>query len=311
MKIGFFGTPEIAAYYLSRLTESHEVVFAVTGEDKPRGRHGTPAPSAVKDIALKNNIPVLQPDRLLDKIFLEKISALKTDIFVVAAYAKKIPSQVFKIPPFGSINVHPSLLPKYRGAAPIQWALIKGENETGVTIQYIDEELDTGDILAQKKIPLSIEMTAGDLYDIVLPLGFDLLQDVLTQLFTDMAKPVKQNNAEATYCGKIDKEAAKINWSLNSVEIHNLVRGLNPKPCAWTEFRGKNIKIYRTKIIPEYNNFKLKPGFLTADKKKLIAGTGSGCLEILELQPETKKIMNGPSFINGYRLTAADFFKIQ
>jgi methionyl-tRNA formyltransferase len=309
MKIGFFGTPALAAFYLNRLVETHEVLFAVTGEDKPRGRHGTPSPCAVKEDALKNNIPVLQPDKLLDEIFIEKITSFNADIFVVVAYAKKIPPAVFKIPEFGSINIHPSLLPKYRGAAPIQWALIKGESETGVTIQYIDEELDTGDILAQKKISLNSDMTAEDLHDIVLPVGFDLIQEVLNQFSTGTAKPVKQNNEEATYCGKISKETAHINWNLTSVEIHNLIRGLNPKPCAWTGFREKNIKIYKTKLIPEYDNSELKPGFLEVYKKKLIVGTGLGCLEIVELQPEAKKIMDSSSFINGYRLTAADCLK--
>jgi methionyl-tRNA formyltransferase len=309
MRIGFFGTPEIAAYYLNRLIESHEIVFAVTGEDKPRGRHGTPSPCEVKEVALKNNIPVLQPDKLLNEIFIKNITSYNADVYVVVAFTKKIPVQVFKIPKYGSINIHPSLLPKFRGAAPIQWALINGESETGVTIQYIDEELDTGDILAQKIIPLNTDMTAEDLQDIVLPIGFDLLQEVLNRFSAGTAKPVKQNNTEATYCGKISKETAHINWNLSSVEIHNLIRGLNPKPCAWTGFREKNIKIYKTKLNPEYNNPELKPGFLEVYNKKLIAGTGAGCLEISVLQPETKKIMDGASFINGYRLTAEDFFK--
>jgi methionyl-tRNA formyltransferase len=307
MKIGFFGTPEIAAYYLNRLVESHEVIFAVTGEDKPRGRHGTPSPSEAKEAALKYNIPVLQPDKLLDETFINNISLVKADIFVVVAYAKKIPSQVFKIPPFGSINVHPSLLPKYRGAAPIQWALIKGETETGVTIQYIDEELDTGDMLAQKKIILNTEMAAEDLYEIVLPFGYNLLKEVLNQLSAGNAEAIKQNSAEATYCGKIDKITAHINWNQSSYEIHNLIRGLNPKPCAWTVFRDKNLKIYKSKLVTDYVNPDLKPGYLVVHKKRLIAGTGSGYLEILELQPETKKKMDSASFINGYRLEA-DFF---
>jgi methionyl-tRNA formyltransferase len=316
MKIGFFGTPEIAAYYLDMLCKTHEVVFAVTGEDKPKGRHGTPAYSDVKKIAVEKQIPVFQPSRLPDNDFTKQIADKNADVFVVVAYGKILPAQIFNMPPLRTVNVHPSLLPKYRGAAPIQWALINGESETGITIQFINEKLDAGDILLQKKFPLNIDMTTEDLYKIVLPLGFDLLKQALDMLKSGNAKPNKQNDAEATFCGKISRETAKIDWKKSSEEIHNLVRGLNPKPAAWSEFKGKNIKIYKTKLltidlidsIKENIGTELYPGFLTGYKKRLIAGTGNGFVEILSLQPETKKIMDGLSFNNGYRIASGDFF---
>jgi methionyl-tRNA formyltransferase len=317
MKIGFFGTPGIAAYYLERLCKVHEVTFAVTGEDKPIGRHGTPAFSAVKKIALENNIRVFQPSILLDNDFLKQIADNNADVFVVVAYGKILPVQIFNMPRLRTVNVHPSLLPKYRGAAPIQWALINGEQESGITIQYINEKLDAGDILLQKKIQLGIDMSAEDLFNIVFPIGFDLLNETLGILTSGKENPVKQNDAEATYCGKINRETARIDWNKSSGEIHNLIRGLNPKPAAWTEFKGKNIKIYKTKLLPsdlyesvkKIINMEFKPGFLAGYKKRLFAGTGSGFVEILALQPETKKIMDGLSFINGYRLAPGDSFE--
>jgi methionyl-tRNA formyltransferase len=318
MKIGFFGTPEIAAYYLDRLCKAHDVSFAVTGEDKPVGRHGTPVFSAVKKIALKNNIRVFQPSSLLDNGFLKQITDKNADIFVVIAYGKILPLQIFNLPRLRTVNVHPSLLPKYRGAAPIQWALINGEKESGITIQYINEMLDAGEILSQKKIPLGIDMSAEDLFNIVLPSGFDLLNEALDILVSGKANPVKQNDAEATYCGKINRETARIDWNNSSEEIHNLVRGLNPKPVAWTEFKGKIIKIFKTRLLPvdfyesakKNINLEYKPGFIAGYQKRLLAGTGNGFVEILSLQPETKKTMDGSSFINGYRPAPCDSFKV-
>jgi methionyl-tRNA formyltransferase len=316
MKTGFFGTPEIAAYYLGRLCRSHEVTFAVTGEDKPVGRHGSPVASSVKKTAMENSIPVLQPSNLLESGFLEQISEKDADVFVVVAYGKILPAEIYNMPRLRTINVHPSLLPKYRGAAPIQWALINGESETGITIQYINEKLDAGDIVLQKKIQLNIDMSAEDLFNIVLPAGSGLLNEALDLLASGKAITTRQNDAEATYCGKINRETAHIDWGKSSEEIHNLVRGLNPKPAAWTGFKGKNIKIYKTKLLntdPDESikniiSSEFKPGFLAGHKKRLIVGTGNGYIEILALQPETKKIMDGSSFLNGYRISAGDRF---
>ncbi|MBN2040826.1 MAG: methionyl-tRNA formyltransferase [Spirochaetes bacterium] len=309
MKAGFFGTPEISAYYLERLSEFHDIIFAVTAEDKPKGRHKTPSPGEVKVLAVKNNIPVLQPEKLSDKEFVKEISTFSADIYVVVAYGKLIPSEIFNIPRYKTVNVHPSLLPKYRGAAPMQWALINGEEETGITIQYINEGMDTGDILGQTKITLNQEMTCEDLYNTVLPLGANLLLDVLGKLPNNGITPLKQDDSQATYCGKIDQNTAHIDWNNDALKIHNLVRGLNPKPVAWSTFREKKIKIYKTGINENLESSDLAPGNIAVQQKRLIAGTGKGILEILELQPEGKKIMHAGSFINGYRIDDGDYFK--
>jgi methionyl-tRNA formyltransferase len=213
------------------------------------------------------------------------------------------------MPGLGTINLHPSLLPKYRGAAPVQWALINGDSETGVTVQMINEELDAGDIVLQEKIEIDENINAGDLYDLVFPIGAELI--VKSIEITGERKKLlltKQNDSEATHCGKIDKDTAHINWNNDAFKIHNLVRGLNPKPVAWTTFRGHHMKIWKTAVFTG-DAPAVKPGEIAKfQKKHLLAGTGSGIIEILEIQPENKKKMDGLSFINGYRLEAGEFF---
>ncbi|MBN1499634.1 MAG: methionyl-tRNA formyltransferase [Spirochaetes bacterium] len=311
MKIGFFGTPEIASYSLTALSREHEIVFAVTCLDKPQGRSQKVCTTPVKTCADDNCIALLQTENLKDPDFINELKCFNADIFVVVAFGYIIPESIFKMPRLGTVNLHPSLLPKYRGAAPVQWALINGENETGVTIQMVDEKLDSGDIVLQEKIPVSDEMNSSTLYDVILPLGADMLLKAVKGLDDGSIKPVPQNHEEATYCRKIDKAAALINWSNSAGQIHNLVRGLNPKPAAWTEFRDKNMKIWKTRIFDESADIKLMPGELMKfSRKRLLAGTGEGIIEILELQPENKKIMDALSFINGSRLAEKEFFKL-
>jgi methionyl-tRNA formyltransferase len=206
-----------------------------------------------------------------------------------------------------TINLHPSLLPRYRGAAPIEWALISGEKETGVTVQLINERLDEGDILSRRTIPVTESMTAGELYRLVLPLGAELLIDTIRRLESGDIAPEKQKDADAFYCGKIDRALARVDWEKPAREIHNLVRGLNPRPVAWTEFRGGNTRLWRTALPDFALDEIIAPGELRVHaKKRLLAGTGDGALEILELQPENKKAMDGAAFINGYRLTPGE-----
>lgn len=312
MKIGFFGTPDIAAYCLERLQKIHEIKFVVTGEDKPAGRQRKLQASPVKEIAIAGSIQVLQPSSLLDNEFIETLRRKDAEIYVIVAYGKIIPAQVFSIPVYKSINLHPSLLPKYRGAAPMQWALINGESVTGITVQVINERMDAGDILMQKSISLGIDTTFEDLYKKVLPEGYALLIETLNRISSGTISPAPQKESDATFCGKIGRETACINWSKSSLEIHNLVRGLSPRPCAWSNFRGKNMKILRTGLLQgDEKVHGLKPGetgkFM---KHRLVAGTGDGCIEILQIQPETKKSMDGASFINGYRLTDGDLFEL-
>jgi methionyl-tRNA formyltransferase len=311
MKIGFFGTPEISSCCLEDILKHHEVLFVVTAEDKPYGRNRKIRFCPTKDLALCREIDILQPSDLSDPEFIEHLKSYNADIFVVVAYGLMIPEEVFTIPPLKSINLHPSLLPKYRGAAPIQWALINGEEETGVTVQMISSRMDAGDIVVQERISLNEDMTSAGLYESVIEISGDLLNRAIVSLAEGRTVPVKQDESEASYCGKIERETAHIDWSLPSESIHNLVRGLNPKPVAWTTFRGKNMKIWTTSLLNEDTGLQLKPGQLAKFmKKKLIAGTGRGVLEITGIQPENKKLMDGHSFINGYRIGDTEEFLV-
>lgn len=310
IRIGFFGTPEIASCCLEELCGDFHVSFVVAGEDKPAGRHQHMTHCAAKGSAMCRDIPILQPHSLRDPAFIDTIKKFDADIYVVVAYGKIIPREIFDHPSLKTINLHPSLLPRYRGAAPVPWAIIRGETETGVTVQLINEELDAGDIIVQEKVRIHENMTAGELYDVVIPMGSRMLSRAIGLLASGEAMPRPQDPAEATYCGKITRELAAVDWTRPSAEIHNLVRGLNPKPGAWTLFRGKNVKIWGT-LRAEDCGEDLRPGELhVRGKKTLLAGTGSGCIEITSIQPETKKTMDGPSFINGYRLTAGDSFGV-
>jgi methionyl-tRNA formyltransferase len=307
MKIGFFGTPDIACTALEHLCGFHEILFVVTGEDKPAGRNRRITVCPVKSAASCRSIPVLQPQKLSDPDFYDILKSFEADIFVVVAYGKLIPAKIFNLPPLKTINLHPSLLPKYRGAAPVEWTLINGESETGVTVQLINEKLDAGDIVVQEKISLDSEITAGELYSKVYEISCGLINTSIEGLAGGTIVPRVQVEAEAAYCGKISRETAKIDWNRSAHEIHNLVRGLNPKPGAWTEIEGRVVKIWRTRPIIEGGDVvsgRLEPGMASVSgKKRLITGTGDGLLEILELQPETKKPMDALSFINGHRLS--------
>ncbi|HQO02027.1 MAG TPA: methionyl-tRNA formyltransferase [Spirochaetota bacterium] len=309
MKIGFFGTPEIGAYCMKALFDEFEVLCAVTGPDKKSGRNREVHFSSVKEAALARNIPVLQPEKLRDGAFLNELKSFGADIYVVVAYGKIIPREVFDQPRYKTINLHPSLLPKYRGAAPIQWALVHGEKETGITVQCINEELDAGDILMQETIALDESMTAEDLYQAVLPAGADLLIKTLHGLEEGTIVPSAQDHNAASYCGKIDRDTARISWDSSARDIHNLVRGFNPKPVAWTEFRGKNMRVWKTMTFSDSVDFMLRPGEVRGfQKKRLLAGTGEGIIEIISIQPENKKAMEGLAFINGYRLVEGESF---
>lgn len=310
MKIGFFGTPEIGAFFLERLCDRHEIAFVVSSEDKPSGRdlHMTCCPVTV--VARCKNLTVLHPKNLRDPELIATLGAAGADVFVVVAYGRIIPREVFDMPRLGTVNVHPSLLPRYRGAAPIPWALVNGETETGVTIQRINERLDAGDIILQEKIAVGDTMTAADLFDILMPLGYSLLERSLELLASGAARPVTQDESAATYCGKITRETAHIDWSAGAVRVHNLVRGMHPKPVAWTSFREKQVKIFRTAPFHEDPAPALEPGELGRyQKKRLLVGTGEGILEVLSLQPENKKVLDGLSFINGYRLAGGERFQ--
>ena len=301
MKIGFWGTPEIAAYCLESLLTRHQITLVVTKEDKPVGRQKKIQFSPVKQVALDHNLKILQPSNLKEPSFFKEIKDIEVDLFVVVAYGKIIPAKIYNHPLYKTINLHPSLLPKYRGAAPIQWALINGEKQSGIKIQLINDEMDAGDILAQETFSLDENETAAEVYQKVLPLGSEILEKVLNKIYFKEIIPTPQDEGLATYCQKIDLNLAKINWSSSSLKIHNLVRALNHKPGTWTTLAGKRLKVWKTRLTYENFDEKIMPGTLIKMKKELLVKTGNGSLVIEELQLEGKKNMSGSSFINGYR----------
>jgi len=311
MRIGFFGTPQIAAYCLGELAKAHDVAFIVSNDDKPCGRHLKIQCCPAKEVALERGIRFYHPESLKEKPFIDALGLEGADLFVVVAFGRIIPRDVFGMPRLGTINLHPSLLPRYRGAAPVEWAIINGETGTGVTVQMINERLDAGDIIVQERIPIPPDFTAEDLYDAVRPLGAALLLEAIDLLGAGKARPLPQNEEEATYCGKIDHELAHIDWNAGTMGIHNLVRGLNPRAGAWTGFRGTHVKIWKTArpAGDELRDHAVPGHLLIHQKKRLLAGTADGWIEILSLQPETKRVMDGLSFINGYRPGPGDRFE--
>ena len=287
IKIGFFGTPGIAAYNLQKLAERYDLAFVVSGDDKPAGRHLKTQCCPAKNFALEKNFKVLHPVRLRDEPFLDELRKANADIFVVVAYGRSSP----RCSPCHALKRY-AIVASAEAAwrPPIEWALISSERESGVTVQLINEELDAGDIILQERIAISESMTAGEMYDAVLPIGARLLTNAIEQLHGGSARPIQQNGVEATYCGKLDRDTARIRWDNEPFQIHNLVRGLNPRPGAWCVFRGKQVKIWKT--APFAGEISTAPGpgcLLPFQKKRLIAGTGGGPLEILAVQPETRR----------------------
>ena len=307
MKIGFFGTPEIAARCLSSLAKHHQILFAVSCEDKPKGRCLHVCETPVKEEALTLGIPLLQPPSIKDPAFVAELAAYGADIFVVVAYGRIIPRAVFSLPPLGTINLHPSLLPKYRGAAPVESAIRSGETLSGVTVQYINERLDAGDIVLQCEIPVGPDMTAGEFFAAATAEGAAMLDRAVRGLADGSIQPVVQDESLSTHCGKITRESACIMWDDGAASIHNLVRAYNPKPYAWSQLRGKSVRIMKTALASDPDLPALEPGEIAVfRKKRLITGTGRGVIEILRLQPETKKEMDAASFINGMRLVPGE-----
>ncbi len=307
MRIGFFGTPHIAAWNLRYLHEKgHDILFAVTPEDRPAGRGRSTRPCAAKEAARDLGIQVFHPADLKDPEFQATLAGSGAEACVVVAYGKIIPPSIFNLPPLGTLNLHPSLLPAYRGAAPIPWVLINGEKVTGVTVQKINERMDAGDIVAREKIPLDDKITAGELYEKVLPLGGELLDLSLERIRDPGFTPEPQDESRATYCGKLSTDLAKIDWTRPARDIHNLVRGCNPAPGAWTLFRGQTLKIWKTGPCAGGRSG-TEPGTLYPEEKgRLVAATGDDDLEIIELQQQGKRRMEVPAFINGARLAEGE-----
>lgn len=298
----FMGTPDLAATVLQKLLDAgYKVSAVVTQPDKPKGRGKALAFSPVKELAVAKDIPVLQPERAKDEAFVEELRALKPDIITVAAYGKILPKAILDMPKYGCINVHTSLLPDYKGAAPIQWAVLNGEKETGVTIMYMDEGCDTGDIINAERITIAADETGGGLHDKLAVLGGELLVRTLPSILDGSCSRTPQEKGAGRYVGMIDKSLGELDFSRPAEELERYIRGLDPWPCAFSKLEGKLLKLWKAYVISE--DVAEKPGtVLAGDKKALRVATGEGVLAITELQPEGKRRMRTEEYLNGYNI---------
>ncbi len=297
MRILFAGTPEFAVPSLEVLCDSpHEVIALLSKPDRPRGRSRKPVWPETKKIAAERGIPVFQPQDLKTPEFEETLKTLSPDLIAVVAYGKMLPTAMLDAPPFGCVNLHASLLPNYRGAAPINWAIAKGEKKTGVTIMHIDEEMDTGDILAQTEVPIGDEETAEELSKRLSLEGAQLLLQTIDRIAKNEISPVKQDPAAATYAPLISRKDGRVDWNRDAEEIKNLVRAMTPWPCAHTTLGGKNLKILRALSGPGQG----RPGeIVSLGGESLDVATGNGILQILSLQIEGGRKMDAPEFKRG------------
>lgn len=304
MRIVFFGTPEFAAYSLRRILEEKaaEIVAVVTATDKPAGRGHNMLQSEVKKVAVEHDLPLLQPERLRDTVFLETLRSYNADLFVVIAF-RMLPEAVWAMPPKGTFNLHASLLPSYRGAAPINRAVMNGDTQTGITTFFLSHDIDTGDIISQERIDILPEDNVGTVYDKLMVLGADLVISTLRGIENGTVTTHPQPEGAFLPAPKIFREDCILDFTGSAVRAHNHVRGLSPYPAAFTTLRlanGKSltVKIFATRVV-DMNH--LKGGDILIDKGRMIVGCGEGALEILELQPAGKKRMNIHDFLLGYQ----------
>jgi len=310
------GTPEFAQFTLQRLVEeNYNIVGVVTMPDKPMGRHGSVLQSSpVKKYAVEQGIPVLQPEKLKDPAFIEQLSALNADLQIVVAF-RMLPEIVWSMPRLGTFNLHGSLLPQYRGAAPINWAIINGDKETGVTTFFLKHEIDTGDIIYRESIPILPTDNAGTMHDKLMALGADLTVKTLQDILAGNVKPIPQAEIPADElrpAPKIFKETCRIDWNQPTARINDFIRGLSPYPAAWTVLHAADgsehdYKIYAAEPVPDAP--KQKPGTITCDgRKNLCVATSDGALRLLEVQIAGKKRMDICSFLCGTDLTGCSFY---
>ncbi|WP_250673315.1 methionyl-tRNA formyltransferase [Paraclostridium ghonii] len=299
MKIVFMGTPEFAVPCLQKIIdEGHEVVSVVTQPDKPKGRGKKLAMPPVKELALKYDIPVYQPLKAREESFVETLKELNPELIVVVAFGQILPKSILNIPKYGCVNVHASLLPRYRGAAPLNWVIINGEEKTGVTTMYMDEGLDTGDMILKSEIPLDDEITAGELHDKMMIDGAQVLKETIDLISKGQAPREKQNNENTCYSPIMNKSLGNIDWNKSAKDIHNLIRGINPWPSAYTTYEAQTMKIWKTKVINE--NSDKKPGtILSVGKEGIEVSTGEGSIQIKEIQMSGKKRMEVHEYIKG------------
>ena len=304
MKIVFMGTPDYAAEALRALIRAgHEITAVVTQPDKPKGRSGEPVPSPVKVCASEHGIPVLQPKRIRTPEATEELRKYPADVYVVAAFGQILTQEILDMPPYGCLNIHASLLPKYRGASPIQHVIIEGEEKTGITVMQMDAGIDTGDMLYKKEIPIEAEENYETLHDKLTVLGGEAIVEAIELLEQGKLVPEKQEDSDSCYAPKIAKEMGRIEFSRSAAEIDRLIRGMTPWPSAYTGYKGKQLKIWKAVPLETYDN-KGRPGgeILEVSKNSVIVAAGKGAVEILELQLEGKKRMTTHDFLLGVKM---------
>jgi len=296
MKIVFMGTPEFAVPSLEQLVQDgHQVAGVFTQPDKPKGRGYKLMAPPVKEKAQEYGIPVYQPEKMRDGEALKLLRALAPELIVVVAYGRILPKEILQLPPKGCINVHGSLLPKYRGAGPIQWSVINGEAVTGVTTMYMAEGMDTGDMILSRSVPVGEDETSGELFDRLAVLGAEALSETVRLIAGGNAPRTPQDDAQASRASMLTKEMAVIDWSKSAREVHNLIRGMNPWPTAHTRLGGKVLKVHRSRVVEGAG----EPG-IVLDGKRLIVGCGEGAVELVEIQPEGSRRMPAADYLRGH-----------
>ena len=300
LKAVFMGTPDFAVPCLAKLHEICDVISVITQPDKKRGRGQKFTPSPVKAFALEHDLPVLQPPKVKTPEFVEELRKMQPDIIIVVAFGQILSQEILDIPPKGCINVHASLLPRYRGAAPIHWSIIRGEKMTGVTTMYMDAGLDTGDMILKDSVEITDDMTTEELHDKLMAMGSALLEKTIHAVEDNSVIREKQDDKLSTYSPMLNDDTCRIDWTKSAQEIHNQVRGLNSWPVAYTMFDDKKIKIWQTAVVK--GNFS-KPGeIVEISKNGLVVAAGENAVEILELQAPSKKRMSAKAYANGHKL---------
>lgn len=307
MNVIFMGTPEFSVPVLQGLLASpeHTVTAVVTQPDKARGRSGKLVYTPVKEVAVANDIPVYTPKRIKDEEVVKQLRQIPCDVMVVVAFGQLLSKEILEIPPFGCINVHASLLPRWRGAAPMQWAILEGDAKTGITTMQMDVGLDTGDMLLKKEIDISPQETGESLHDRLADLGSELLLETLRQAEAGELKPIPQRDEDSCYAKMLTKDLGRLDMNEDAIKLERYIRGLNSWPSAYTGYHGKMLKIWRAEVLSKETGE--RPGTVVeVDKQSVTLQTGKGCLRLLEVQLEGKKRMDVGSFLRGVNVQKGD-----
>lgn len=306
ISVVFMGTPDFAVPCLEMLcTQDYRIKAVITQPDRPRGRGQKLVVSPVKACAMEHDLPILQPQKIKTPEFETLLEELNPDLIVVVAFGQILSKRILDIPRLGCINVHASLLPKYRGAAPLHWSVINGETKTGVTTMFMDEGLDTGDMLLTAEMDITEQTTTGEVHDTLQAMGADVLAETIQRLIAGTAVRRPQDSNEATYAPLLTKELERIDWTKDAHAIHNLIRGLNPWPGSYTIFRNKRLKLWQSEVANEATN-EAAGTIIRVDGERILVATGSGVLALTNVQPEGKKRMVVGDFARGHQIQAGE-----